>query len=79
MSEIVVTPLKIHLVDINRDIDLNIYSGILGISQDPKTLCIKPELGFLITEKLNDFENIEINQEKSTDIFRDLIFKRKNN
>ena len=74
MSEIVVTPLKIHLVDINRDIDLNIYSGILGISQDPKTFCIKPELGFLITEKLNDFENIELNQNKLGSIFLDLDF-----
>ena len=64
MSEIAITPLKIHLVDTNRDIDLNIYSGLLGISQDPKTLCIKPELGFLITEKLNDFENTEITGNK---------------
>ena len=64
MSEIVITPLKIHLVDTNRNIDLNIYSGLLGISQDPKTLCIKPELGFLITEKLNDFENTEITGNK---------------
>ena len=74
MSEIVITPLKIHLVDTNRDIDLNIYSGILGISQDPITLIVKPELGFLITEKLNDFENIEINQKKFTDNFLDLDF-----
>ena len=64
MSEIAITPLKIHLVDTNRDIDLNIYSGLLGISQDPKTLCIKPELGFLITEKLNDYENTEITGNK---------------
>ena len=64
MSEIVVTPLKIHLVDIYRVIDLNIYSGVLGISQDPKTLCVKPELGFLITGKLKDFKDLEINQRK---------------
>ena len=43
---------------------VNIYSGILGISQDPKTLWVKPELGFLITEKLNDFENTGINKNK---------------
>ena len=74
MSEIVVTPLKIHLVDVNRDIDLNIYSGVLGISQDPKTLCVKPELGFLITEKLKDFENSETNQINFLDDFLDLDF-----
>ena len=54
MSEIVVTPLKIHLIDTNKDIDLSIYSGILGISQDPITLCVKPELGFLITKKVKE-------------------------
>ena len=64
MSEIVVTPLKLRLVDIYRDIDLNIYSGVLGISQDPKTLCIKPEIGFLITGKLEDFEDLEILRRK---------------
>ena len=64
MSEIVVTPLKIRLVDIYRDIDLNIYSGVLGISQDPKTLCVKPEIGFLITGKLEDFEDLEILRRK---------------
>jgi hypothetical protein len=54
MSEIVVTPLKIHLIDINKDIYLSIFSGILGVSQDPESLCVKPELGFLITKQLND-------------------------
>ena len=57
MSEIVVTPLKIHLIDINKDIDLSIFSGILGVSQDPESLCVKPELGFLITKQLNDKKN----------------------
>jgi hypothetical protein len=42
MSEIVVTPLKIHLIDVNKDIDLSIFSGILGVSQDPESLCVKP-------------------------------------
>ena len=66
MSEIVVTPLKIHLIDTNRDIDLNIYSGLLCVSQDPKTLCVKPELGFLITEKCdksNKLKNINFFEE----------------
>ena len=58
MSEIAVTPMKIHLVDTNRDIDLNIYSGVLGVSQNPQTLCVKPELGFIITEKDNDFKEL---------------------
>ena len=66
MSEIVVTPLKIHLIDTNRDIELNIYSGLLCVSQDPKTLCVKPELGFLITEKCdksNKLKNINFFEE----------------
>lgn len=65
MSEIVVTPMKIHLVDTNRDIDLNIYSGVLGVSQNPQTLCVKPELGFIITEKFNDFNELKYIQNPS--------------
>ena len=71
ISEIIISPLKIHLVDTNPDIDLNIYSEILGISQDPKTLWVKTELGFLIIEKLNDFENTGINKNKLTYHFLD--------
>ncbi len=55
MSEINSTPmlLILHYVLENIKIkkDLIIYSGILGVSQDPETFLVKPELGFFITEK----------------------------
>ena len=55
MSEINSTPmlLILHYVFDNIKIkkDLIIYSGILGVSQDPETFLVKPELWFFITEK----------------------------
>lgn len=41
-----------------KNLNLTIYSGILGVSQDPEIFLIKPRLGFLIfEEKKNSGEN----------------------
>ena len=55
ISEINGTPIKLHIdypddKEKNQDLDLIIYSGILGVTQDPDTFLVKPELGFFITE-----------------------------
>ena len=53
ISEINETPMKFHLdLSDNKKIDLNltIYSGILGLSQDPDTFLVKPELGYFIAD-----------------------------
>ena len=53
ISEINETPMKFHLDYKEKKIDLNltIYSGILGLSQDPDTFLVKPELGYFIADK----------------------------
>ena len=58
LSEINETPMKLNLtLDSKENIyNLTIYSGILGVSQDPETFLVKPELGFLIAEKNNKFK-----------------------
>ena len=65
LSEISTTPMKLHIKyadNTKKDFDLIIYSGVLGVSQDPETFLVKPELGFFITENNEDYSNgIDIN------------------
>ena len=65
ISEINETPIKLHIDYPNdkekiEDLDLIIYSGILGVSQDPDTFLVKPELGFFITEN-NEKDSAKFN------------------
>jgi len=64
ISEISGTPFKLHINESynkeeNKEFNLTIYSGILGVSQDPDTLVVKPELGFLIADN-NEKESYEL-------------------
>ena len=50
LSEFSTTP--IIVVDPNKvEKKFKILSGIIGVSQDPETLCVKPELGFFILDQ----------------------------
>ena len=65
ISEINGTPIKLHIdypndKEKNEDLDLIIYSGILGVSQGPDTFLVKPELGFFITEN-NEKDSAKFN------------------
>ena len=73
ISEINETPIKLHINESdnkkeNKELVLNIYSGILGVSQDPDTFLVKPELGFIITENDEKLDPIKemISEPKST-------------
>ena len=50
LSEFSITPLKVVFPG-NKEKELKILSGIIGISQDPNTLCVRPELGFFIVDE----------------------------
>ena len=71
LSEINETPMKLKLIEGKEEMNFNltIYSGILGVSQDPETFLVKPELGFLITEeKKNIVEEDEDEDEDEDDL-----------
>ena len=50
LSEFSITPLTVAFPN-NKERRLKILSGIIGASQDPNTLCVKPELGFFILDE----------------------------
>ena len=50
LSEFSFTPLIVTFPN-NKELTLKILSGIIGVSQDPETLCVKPELGFFILDE----------------------------
>ena len=50
LSEFSITPLEVKFPN-GKEKKLKILSGIIGASQDPETLCIKPELGFFLLDE----------------------------
>ena len=50
LSEFSFTPLIVTFPN-NKVLTLKILSGIIGVSQDSETFCVKPELGFFILDE----------------------------
>ena len=50
LSEFSITPLEVKFPN-GKEKKLKILSGIIGVSQDPDTLCVKPELGFFLLDE----------------------------